>query len=139
MCSRGCVTHDHPLFVDCKMNNSFDSVKELHSVNDGVSAVDVDHVQRFNRFYHIDLSAKWVVGPLTKRFIRAQHLWAEMKLWRVFDKLKAAGGGLRSNLVTFEVRLACYWHFGLMWETVERSPEPRKLPAWRACGYVFCV
>ena len=94
------------------MSNNFDSVKELHSVNDGVSAVDVDHVQRFNRFYHIDLSAKWVVGPLTKRFIRAQHLWDEMKLWRVFDKLKAAGGGLRSNLVTFEVRLACSWHFG---------------------------
>ena len=113
------VSLDHLLFTEiscsrsfscvvCRMNDSFDSVKELHTVGGGVSSTDgVDRVQRFNRFHHIDLSAKWVIGPVSQRFIRAQNLWAELKLWNVFDKISSVGSELRHRLVTFEVRLPC--------------------------------
>ena len=85
------------------MNNSFDSVKEsLHSVDDGVSAVNVDHVQRFNRFYHIDLSAKWVVGPLTKRFIRVTAIFCCCYYINLlFAVVIAARGGHSTQIVLF--------------------------------------
>ena len=67
----------------------------------------------FNRFCDRDFTAKWLTGPVSqpKRFLRAQYLWAESKLWLLYDKLKVTKADKWAALVTFEVRLASSWYF----------------------------
>ena len=69
---------------------------------------------QYNRFHTVDLTAKMMVGPLSRRFMRAQMLWAEVKLWAVFDKISSPNFSFveNANLATFEVRLALSWFIG---------------------------
>ena len=67
----------------------------------------------FNRFRSEDVTAKWIVGPVSQpqRFMKAQYLWSEMKLWSLFDVIKVTKPESWITLITFEIRLAGSWYF----------------------------
>ena len=67
----------------------------------------------FNRFRSEDFTARWIAGPVShpQRFMKAQYLWSEMKLWSLFDAIKATKPESWIALITFEIRLACSWYF----------------------------
>ena len=67
----------------------------------------------FNRFCGENLTAKWLIGPVSqpKRFLKAQHLWAESRLWSLFEVFKETPEDKWPTLITFEVRLASSWYF----------------------------
>ena len=67
----------------------------------------------FNRFCSEDLTVKWIVGPVSQpqRFLKAQYLWSESRLWFLFDQFKVTEAKQWSALITFEVRLTSSWYF----------------------------
>ena len=67
----------------------------------------------FNRFCSEDLTPKWIVGPVSQpqRFLKGQYLWAESKLWLLYDEFKATKAEKWPALITFEIRLASSWYF----------------------------
>ena len=67
----------------------------------------------FNRFRSADITANWLVGPVSQpqKVLKAQYLWAESKLWPLYDASKVVERARWSTLVTFEIRLASSWYF----------------------------
>ena len=70
-------------------------------------------VSPFNRFCGDLLNTKWLTGPVSqpKRFLKAQYLWAESRLWFLYDEFKVTPVEKWPVLITFEVRLAASWYF----------------------------
>ena len=67
----------------------------------------------FNRFRNVEFTANWLVGPMSQpqRVLKAQFLWAESKLWSMYDLFKVTEHEAWISLVTFEIRLASSWYF----------------------------
>ena len=67
----------------------------------------------FNRFRNVEFTANWLVGPVSQpqRVLKAQFLWAESKLWSLYDLFKVTEHDAWDALVTFEIRLASSWYF----------------------------
>ena len=91
--------------------------KELASANLGLvprsMTIGKFAATPFNRFCGDNLTAKWLNGPVSqpKRFLKAQHLWAESRLWFLYDQLKVTPADQWPTLITFEVRLTTSWYF----------------------------
>ena len=80
----------------------------LRSSSDGANAMGL-----FNRFRRADYTANWLVGPVSQpqKVLKAQYLWAELKLWPLYDACKVVEQSRWASLVTFEIRLASSWYF----------------------------
>ena len=52
------------------------------------------------------------IGPVSMNFHEAQIFWAEIRLWEVYDQLRAYDVGLHRHLATFSVRLTFSWYIG---------------------------
>ena len=91
--------------------------EDLTSVDLGLVPRDVPNDKHagttFNRFSSEDLTAKWLVGPVSQPrwFLKAQHLWSESRLWLLYDKFKVTEVERWPQLITFEVRLTSSWYF----------------------------
>ena len=64
-----------------------------------------------SRFRYDDSRHLWFIGPMSQKFMKAQVRCAELRLWRLYARLRSVRRSQWASLMTLELRLACSWYF----------------------------